>query len=60
LGFHDYEILELLLTLGTPRRDCKEQAKEAIKKFKTLHGVLKPQWKSFRRLMELGHITSLG
>ncbi|MGZ7046231.1 MAG: RadC family protein, partial [Candidatus Aminicenantales bacterium] len=22
-GFLDYEIVELLLTLGTPRRDCK-------------------------------------
>ena len=39
-GFHDYEIVELLLTLGSPRRDCKQQAKEAIKRFKTLRGVL--------------------
>jgi DNA repair protein RadC len=31
-GFHDYEIVELLLTLGTPRKDCKQQAKEVIKK----------------------------
>jgi len=26
-GFHDYEIVELLLSLGTPRKDCKQQAK---------------------------------
>ena len=39
-GFLDYEIVELLLTLGTPRRDCKPQAKEAINRFKTLRGVL--------------------
>ena len=39
-AFLDYEIVELLLTLGTPRRDCKPQAKEAINKFKTLRGVL--------------------
>ena len=39
-AFLDYEIVELLLTLGTPRSDCKPQAKEAIKKFKTLRGVL--------------------
>jgi len=39
-GFHDYEIVELLLTLGSPRKDCKPQAKEAIKRFKTLRGVL--------------------
>ena len=29
-GFHDYEIVELLLSLGTPRKDCKQPAKEAI------------------------------
>ena len=30
-GFHDYEIIELLLTLGTPRKDCKSVAREALK-----------------------------
>ncbi|MBC8429726.1 MAG: hypothetical protein H8D89_02005, partial [Dehalococcoidia bacterium] len=39
-GFHDYEIIELLLSLGSPRKDCKQQAKEVIKKFKTLRGAL--------------------
>ncbi|TEU16614.1 MAG: hypothetical protein E3I25_04730, partial [Dehalococcoidia bacterium] len=39
-AFLDYEIVELLLTLGTPRRDCKPQAKEAMKRFKTLRGIL--------------------
>jgi DNA repair protein RadC len=39
-AFLDYEMVELLLTLGTARRDCKPQAKEAIKRFKTLRGVL--------------------
>ena len=39
-GFLDYEVIELLLTLGTPRRDCKEQAREALKRFKSLAGVL--------------------
>lgn len=38
-GFHDYEVIELLLTLATPRRDCKDPAKEALKRFKTLQGV---------------------
>ena len=38
-GFHDYEVIELLLTLGTPRKDCKEAAKAALAKFKTLQGV---------------------
>ena len=39
-GFLDYEIVELLLTLGTPRRDCKDQAKEAMRRFKVLRRVL--------------------
>jgi len=39
-AFLDYEIIEMLLTLGTPRKDCKPQAKEAIKRFKTLGGVM--------------------
>jgi len=29
-GFHDYEIIELLLTIGTPRKDCKQPAKNAL------------------------------
>lgn len=39
-AFLDYEIVELLLTLGTARKDCKPQAKEAISRFRTLRGVL--------------------
>jgi len=39
-GFHDYEVIELLLTLATPRRDCKGPAKAALQHFKTLQGVL--------------------
>jgi len=39
-GFLDYEIVELLLALGTPRRDCKKPAKEAMRRFKMLRRVL--------------------
>jgi DNA repair protein RadC len=39
-GFQDYEVIELLLTLGTPRKDCKEMAKAALFRFKTLQGVM--------------------
>lgn len=38
-GFHDYEVIELLLTLFTPRKDCKDFAKALLKRFKTLQGV---------------------
>jgi DNA repair protein RadC len=49
-AFLDYEIVELLLTLGTPRRDCKLQAKEAIDKFKTLRGILEAPPEELRRI----------
>jgi DNA repair protein RadC len=39
-GFHDYEVIELLLTLATPRKDCKDAAKASLKRFKTFQGVL--------------------
>ena len=53
-GFHDYEIIELLLTLGTPRTDCKDQAKEAIKRFKTLRGVLAAPPEELQKIKGLG------
>ena len=32
-AFTDAEVLELILTFGTPRRDCKDTARAALKKF---------------------------
>jgi len=49
-GFHDYEIVELLLSLGTPRRDCKQPAKEATKRFKTLRGVLGAPYEELQQI----------
>jgi DNA repair protein RadC len=39
-GFHDYEILELLLTYAIPRIDVKPIAKKLLKHFGSLSGVL--------------------
>ena len=39
-SFHDYEIVELLLSFGTPRRDVKLQAKELSDSFGGLRGVM--------------------
>jgi DNA repair protein RadC len=39
-SFHDYEVVELLLTFATPRKDMKPQAKELIRRFGSLAGVL--------------------
>jgi DNA repair protein RadC len=39
-AFTDSEIIELLLTFGTPRSDCKEAARAALAHFRTLPAVL--------------------
>ena len=59
-GFHDYEIVELLLTLGSPRKDCKAQAKEAIKKFKTLRGVLGASSEELQQIEGIGPHSAFG
>ena len=59
-GFHDYEIIELLLSLGTPRKDCKQQAKEVIKKFKTLRGVLSASIEELQQVDGIGPHSALG
>lgn len=59
-GFHDYEIVELLLTLGTPRKDCKQQAKEAIRRFKSLRGVLEAPAEELQQIDGIGSRSALG
>ncbi len=59
-GFHDYEIIELLLTLGSPRKDCKPQAKEAIKRFKTLRGVLEAPQEELQKIDGIGPHNAFG
>lgn len=39
-GFHDYEVLELLLSYSLVQKDTKDLAKDLIKKFGSLIGVL--------------------
>lgn len=53
-GFLDYEIIELLLTLGTPRKDCKPIAKEIIKKFGGLKNVLDADTEKLLRIKGVG------
>ncbi|MBI4187569.1 MAG: DNA repair protein RadC [Chloroflexi bacterium] len=59
-GFHDYEIVELLLSLGTPRKDCKPQAKEAIRRFKTLRGVLEAPAEELQQIDGIGAHSAFG
>ena len=59
-GFHDYEIVELLLTLGQPRKDCKLAAKEAVKRFKNLRGVLDASAEELEKIEGIGPVNSFG
>ncbi len=53
-GFLDYEIVELLLTLGTPRKDCKFMARKVIKKFGGLLGALEATPEELQQIKGLG------
>lgn len=59
-GFLDYEIIELLLTLGTPRKDCKQPAKEAIKEFGGLVGTLNASGDELEQIYGIGPSNSFG
>lgn len=59
-GFLDYEIIELLLTLGTPRKDCKQIAKETIKEFKGLRGVLDASFEELQNIKGIGPSNAFG
>ena len=59
-GFLDYEVVELLLAMGTPRQDCRHTAKLALKKFKTLRGVLEAASEDLQEIAGVGPNNVLG
>lgn len=59
-GFLDYEIIELLLTLGTPRKDCKQPAKDSILKFKNLVSVLDASIEDLQKVKGIGPSNAFG
>ncbi len=59
-GFLDYEIIELLLILGTPRRDCKQAAKNLLSKFGSLKNVLDADSTELRDIHGVGDTNSIG
>ena len=59
-GFQDYEVLELLLTLNTPRKDTKQAAKDLLKAFKTLPRVLEADTQALCRIKGVGPSNSFG
>jgi DNA repair protein RadC len=59
-AFHDYEVIELLLTLGTPRKDCKQQARDAITKFKGFRGALDASLEELQEVKGIGPNNAFG
>ena len=59
-GFHDYEVIEILLSLATPRKDCKDAAKATLKRFKTLQGVFEASPEALCRIPGIGPKNQLG
>ncbi|MCP4023468.1 MAG: DNA repair protein RadC [Desulfobacteraceae bacterium] len=59
-GFHDYEVIELLLSLNTPRKDCKQSAKKLLARFKTFQAVLEARAEDLAQVEGVGSINSIG
>lgn len=53
-GFTDAEVLELLLSFGTPRTDCKAPAREALKLFGSLAAVLEAPGHALEQVHGIG------
>jgi DNA repair protein RadC len=53
-GFSDVEILELLLSFGTPRTDCKEPARLLLAKYGSFAKVLEAPLASLREVKGIG------
>lgn len=58
-GFHDHEVLELLLTYAIPRRDVKPIAKELLNEFGNLAGVLDAPAEVLQRIDGIGEYAAV-
>lgn len=58
-GLQDYELIELLLTYAIPRKDVKPTAKELIKRFGNLSGVLDAGQKELETFPDLGPASAV-
>ena len=53
-------MIELLLTLGTPRRDCKDAAKAVLTRFKTLQATLEADPAELQEVPGIGPKNAFG
>ncbi len=59
-GFHDYEIVELLLMMGQSRTDRKEHARAALRRFKGLRAVLDASPEELQEIEGIGEASVFG
>jgi DNA repair protein RadC len=57
-GFHDYELLELLLTYAIPKKDLKPLAKNLLNRFGSLTGVLDATQKELDAVKGIGPFSA--
>lgn len=57
-GFHDYELVELLLTYAIPRKDVKPIAKDLIEEFDSISGILEASPEQLQRVDGMGEVSS--
>ncbi len=53
-ALHDYEMLELLLSYAIPRRDTKPLARELLKRFRSIGGVLHARGEQLQQVQGIG------
>ena len=58
-GFAEYEAVELLLTLAIPRSDVKEPAKELLRRFGTLRGILDASVAEQQSVKGVGEVAAI-
>lgn len=58
-AFHDYEVLELLLSYAIPQKDVKPLAKELLNTFGSLKGVMDAEKDSLEKVKGIGLHTAI-
>ena len=58
-SFHDYEVLELLLSYAIPRKDVKPLAKELLRAFGSLKGLMDAEKESMEKVKGVGAHTAI-
>ncbi len=58
-GFSDYELLELLLTYSIPRKDVKSLAKDLLKTFGSLRGVMLASAEQLEQVHDIGKSSAI-